>query len=105
MYTSVTASCRGHARRAKRGGGCKRALKARPGMLPPVKLGERMRQIREAKGLSQAECADAAGITRQSWWHYESGHRPNPELSKLFTIARGLDVPLAELLAGVDEEP
>lgn len=74
-------------------------------MLPPVRLGERMRQIREAKGLSQVDCAEGAGMRRQTWWQYESGNRPNPELSKLFAISRGLGVTVSELLAGVDEEP
>jgi DNA-binding XRE family transcriptional regulator len=78
-----------------------------PGTLRPVKLAERIRQIREAKGLSQSECAETAGLTRHVWHDHESARerRANPKLSTVFALARGLGVTPSELLAGVDEEP
>lgn len=63
---------------------------------------ERLRQVREEKGLSLAEAGDRAGMTRQNWHQYESGRRTNPSLSVMSVMARALGVSLQKLLADVD---
>ena len=60
-------------------------------------LGQRIRQFRQMKGLSQEELAYRAGIHRTYLGGIERGER-NPSLKNLAAIARALDVKLADLL-------
>jgi XRE family transcriptional regulator, regulator of sulfur utilization len=57
-----------------------------------------MRQLREARGLSQAQMAKIAGIPRPTWTHLESG-AGNPTLAILVKVADALQIRLEELLA------
>lgn len=46
---------------------------------------------REKLGLTQQECADAAGLPNaQKWSNYETGRVPDPQLSTLEAIAKAL---------------
>jgi transcriptional regulator with XRE-family HTH domain len=63
-----------------------------------VRLGRNVRQLREARGLTQEQIARLAGIPRATWSHVESGSG-NPTLSVLHRLARALQVPLEELTA------
>lgn len=49
---------------------------------------QRLRELREAKGLSQGEVAELIGVTRTAYLHYETGRykpvRKIKELCKLF---------------------
>lgn len=45
------------------------------------------RELREGAGLSQAECAEALGVTRQTVISIERGHF-DPRLSLAFRIGR-----------------
>jgi transcriptional regulator with XRE-family HTH domain len=56
-----------------------------------------VRQLREARGLSQAQCAKTAGIPRPTWTNLESGSA-NPTLSVLLKAAGALHVRIEELL-------
>jgi len=56
----------------------------------------RLRPLREARGLSQAECAEALGVTRQTVISIEKGHF-DPRLSLAFRISRLFGVPVDEL--------
>jgi transcriptional regulator with XRE-family HTH domain len=62
----------------------------------PVRLGRNVRQLREARGLTQEQMARVAGIPRATWGHIESGGA-NPTLSVLHRVALALQVPLEEL--------
>ncbi|WP_186627720.1 helix-turn-helix transcriptional regulator [Rhodococcus sp. BP22] len=59
-----------------------------------------LRDLRTAAGLSQQQCADALGVTRQTVISIEKGHF-DPRLSLAFRIARFFDTTVDELF--VDE--
>lgn len=61
-------------------------------------LAANVRQLREGRGLSQAQLARAAGLPRPTWTNIESGSA-NPTLAVLLKVASALHVPLEELLA------
>ncbi|UFN46120.1 helix-turn-helix transcriptional regulator [Nocardioides okcheonensis] len=55
----------------------------------------RLKALREEAGLSQAECADALGVSRQTVISIEKGHF-DPRLSLAFRISRLFDVAVDE---------
>lgn len=61
-------------------------------------LGENVRELREARGLSQAQISKLAGVPRATWANLESG-ASNPTLHVLTRVAAALQVRLDELLA------
>ena len=61
-------------------------------------LGKNVRQLRERRGLSQAQIAKLAGVPRATWTHLESG-AANPTLAVLMKAASALQVRLEELLS------
>jgi transcriptional regulator with XRE-family HTH domain len=61
-----------------------------------VRLAGNIRQLRDARGLTQDQMARLAGIPRATWGHVESG-AGNPTLSVLHKVAVALQVPLEEL--------
>lgn len=63
-------------------------------------LSGNLRRIRSAKGLSQVEVADAAGLSRVGYRNIESGASA-PRVDSLMRIAEALGVRLEELLAPV----
>lgn len=60
-------------------------------------IGERIRTLRRAKGLSQEKLAELAGMDRQAINRIEQGHA-SPLVDNLIRIAAALNVPLAELV-------
>lgn len=62
----------------------------------PQRLAANVRQLREARGLTQEQMARLAGIPRATWGHVESG-AGNPTLTVLDRIATALQVPIEEL--------
>ena len=65
---------------------------------PRLKLfGERVRQLRKQRGLSQEDFASVSGIDRSYMGHIERGER-NVTLLKAFQLADALDVRLEDLL-------
>ena len=60
-------------------------------------LGARIRELRQAKGLSQEELADQAGCHRTYIGMLERG-QSNPSLAILFRVAGVLKVDVTELL-------
>ena len=60
-------------------------------------LGDRIREERNARQLSQEKLAELAGMDRQAINRIEQGHQ-SPIVDNLFRIARALDVPLADLV-------
>jgi transcriptional regulator with XRE-family HTH domain len=62
------------------------------------RLAQNVRQLREARGATQAELARLGRIPRATWAHLESG-AGNPTLAVLCRVAEALQVSLEELLA------
>ncbi len=62
-------------------------------------IGSRIRQLREASGMTQAELATAASVGRVTLVRIESGEQ-SPRFETLAALADALKRPLAELLAG-----
>lgn len=63
----------------------------------PKTLAERLKSFREAKGLTQRELAEEAGVGHSAVFHIEQGVRPDPRVSTLQALARALGVTLDEL--------
>ena len=57
----------------------------------------RLKQLREAKGWSQAKLADEAGVTREYIARLETG-KHDPPLSRVEKLANVLKVPIGSLL-------
>ena len=62
-----------------------------------VRLGQNIRRLREAKGWSQEDYADRAGIHRTYVSEIERGKR-NPTISVVARLAAPLDVAAGKLL-------
>lgn len=58
-------------------------------------MGNNLRKIREAKGLSQQQCADAIGVSVRTWQRYESDNIGYLECLK--RIVDFLDVTIDEI--------
>lgn len=65
-----------------------------------IQFGAKLRLIREAKGLSQEELAELAGLHRTYVGSVERGER-NPTLLILLKLASALEVPLSTLVEGL----
>ena len=63
-----------------------------------VKLGQRIRAIREERGLTQQAVARSAGIATDMISRLENGHYTSPGLRTLLRVAEGMGVSLAALL-------
>ena len=66
------------------------------------KLGEVVRELREARGFTQAQLAERAQIALSYVTVIEAGHQASPPRQILLRLARALDVTAKELL-DVDE--
>ncbi|MBL8974844.1 MAG: helix-turn-helix domain-containing protein [Myxococcales bacterium] len=70
-----------------------------------VKLGLRIRAIREERGLTQQAVARSAGIATDMVSRLENGHYTSPGLRTLLRIAEGVGVSLAALLPDAPSAP
>ena len=70
------------------------------GMSDPLstRLARNIKQLREARSLTQEQMAKLSAIPRATWGHLESG-KANPTLAVLDKVARALQVPIEELTA------
>jgi transcriptional regulator with XRE-family HTH domain len=76
-----------------------------PSKLTPLKvLGERIREMRKVKGLTQEDLAHESDIDRSYIGGVERGER-NLSFDKLCQIARALGCDVAALTEGLPEEP
>jgi transcriptional regulator with XRE-family HTH domain len=64
----------------------------------PSRFGQNVKQLREARGLTQVKIAKVAGVPRATWAHLESGEA-NPTLAVVHRAARALGVSIEELIA------
>lgn len=62
------------------------------------RIARNLKQLREARGLTQEQMAKIAGVPRATWTNLESGSA-NPTLSVLHRAARALQVTIEELLS------
>ncbi len=60
-------------------------------------LAANLRSLREARGITQAQMAKAAGVPRPTWAHLESG-AGNPTLAVLVKVAAALQLRVEELI-------
>jgi len=67
-------------------------------------VGQQIRQLREEKGLSQADLQEASGLQTSYISRVEQGHIV-PSLETLQKFAAGLDVPLYRLFYEGEEPP
>ena len=63
---------------------------------------ERLRRLRESRGLTQRELAEAIGVSRQAIGLYEAGER-EPDLSTLQKLARALGTSMSYLVGETDD--
>jgi len=68
---------------------------------PRAKFAANVARIREDRGLTQEQLGWAAGIHQTAVARIESGER-RPNLDTVFKLARGLEVPAADLFAGIE---
>lgn len=66
-----------------------------------VTFGQRVRELRESKRMTQDELASGAGVQRPDVSKIENG-RSEPNLRTIRKIARKLEVSLSELFKGVE---
>ena len=66
-------------------------------------LGQKIRSLRMAKGLSQQQMADLMFVTRKTISNWEAGTRM-PDLAMLSRLAKALDVRTFELLDAISGE-
>lgn len=67
-------------------------------------LGERVAQLRKARGITQVQLAEALRVSQQTVQSYEVGRRRIP-VSTLRLLARTLSVSLDELMAEGEHAP
>jgi transcriptional regulator with XRE-family HTH domain len=65
---------------------------------PVPMLAQRIRELRDAAGLSQQALAMAAGLSISVVTQLEQGQREDPRLSTVVALARALGVTLDELV-------
>jgi transcriptional regulator with XRE-family HTH domain len=62
-----------------------------------IKIGERIKAIRESKGITQQDLAAACNFEKANLSRIEAG-RTNPTISTLYKISQGLGVTISELV-------
>lgn len=62
------------------------------------RLGRNVRQLRQARGMTQQQMAKLSGLPRATWANLESG-AGNPTLSVLHAVAMAFQVSLEEIVA------
>ena len=68
-----------------------------------IVLGKRIRDLRSKAGFSQESFADHCGLHRTYMGGVERGER-NLTIQSVMTIAKGLEVSMSELLAGIEKQ-
>ena len=79
-------------------------MKVGPWVVKPALIGERIRDFREAKRLSQGEVQKRSGLARVYLSRVENGHT-SPSVETLEKIARALEVPLYQFFYEGEESP
>lgn len=64
-------------------------------------LAANLKALREARGLSQQQLAEKAGVSISVLFQIEQGRKKDPKLSTLVSLAEGLGISPAEFVAAV----
>jgi transcriptional regulator with XRE-family HTH domain len=67
-------------------------------------IGERIRELREAKNLAPKEFAAAAGFSMAYLWRVEGGQQ-NLRVTTVSKIAIALNVPMAAIFENIEPDP
>jgi transcriptional regulator with XRE-family HTH domain len=67
-------------------------------------IGENIRALREAKGISQGTLADAIGVPQPRLSDWETSRYKNPDLGNVLRVAKGLKVSIDQILKGTDPD-
>ena len=67
-------------------------------MVKPTRVVNRIRELRTASGMTQADLAEVLGVTRQTVNAIEQG-KYSPSLEVAFLTAHAFDVPLDEVFS------
>lgn len=67
---------------------------------PAAAFAANVKRLREKRGLTMEEAAWSVKMHHTAWGRIESGER-KPTLETVFKLARALEVPPAELFAGI----
>lgn len=68
-------------------------------------LGKRIKELRESKGESLQQTADAVGTSKAHVWQIERGKADNPAIGVLTRIADHFDVSVAHLIGEKLDDP
>jgi transcriptional regulator with XRE-family HTH domain len=68
-------------------------------------IGDQLKRLRKAAGISQQTLATRAGLSMSAVIHIEAGRIPDPRGSTLKALARALGATVDELLAEDEETP
>lgn len=66
-------------------------------MVENISMGQRLRRIREKRGLTKYRLSKLSGVTEAYLSHLEGGAIANPRRDTMLALAKGLGVSLAEL--------
>lgn len=70
-------------------------------MLDALEIGYAIKDARAELGLTQAQLADAAGISKRCLWSLELGQNPGVQLDKLLAVFSVLGLDLSIVAGGV----
>lgn len=70
-----------------------------PSLLDALEIGYAIKDARAESGLTQAQLADAAGISKRCLWSLELGQNPGVQLDKLLAVFKALGLDL-QIVAG-----
>lgn len=69
-----------------------------------MEFGERLRRLRELRGMTLRQLADAVGVSEATIQRYECGVIKNPPRDRISAMADALGVPAASLAGWSDDE-
>lgn len=67
------------------------------------RLRKRLKELRQAKGLTQKEVAEYLGMKTEQYQWLEGGRNKNPQLKTLYRLALVFDTDLKDLLPSIYE--
>jgi transcriptional regulator with XRE-family HTH domain len=74
------------------------------GKKSPTAMARRVKQLREARGMSQMSLAVAAGLSMSVVTQLEQGYKADPRVSTAVALSRALGVTVDELLRGEEDD-
>lgn len=72
-------------------------------MLDALEIGYAIKDVRAKLGMTQAQLAEAAGISKRCLWSLELGQNPGVQLDKLLAVLKVLGLDLAIVTGGTPD--